>query len=277
MAKSSFVTHTPVLSIPLPSRLYTILYITNLILYSHLFTFTSSIPITPSDTENYLPSDDINITNLMVFHYDCAKQHNLRQFNLLNVKQCTEVPSDIQHASGKARVYVRAKAKRINAFKCVAFAKKERKICFQGSVKYHRVDRTVWNHNTLPPPVTLDPLECKNIIRHLNGTNNKILNNLQYNKTFTLLEDHYFQERLEQYQTPLTVNQLNKMYTGTFTFMPSDNNWIYNPTQNPFYNCPAHHQFEVSLVSWRLEISEVEHTYDDTAIVMIIYGHTLPC
>ena len=40
-----------------------------------------------------------------------------------------------------------------------------------------RVDRTVWNHNTLPLPITLDPLECKNFIRHLNGTNNKIFNN----------------------------------------------------------------------------------------------------
>ena len=95
----------------------------------------------------------------MVSLYGCAKQHNLRQFILLNVKQCTEAPSNIQHASVKARVYVRAKAKRIKAFKCVAYAKK-RKICFQGSVKYCRVDRTVWNHNTLPLPVTLDPLEC---------------------------------------------------------------------------------------------------------------------
>ena len=134
MAKSSSVTHIPVLNIPLPSRLYTILYITNLILHSHLFTFTFSIPITPSDTENYLPSDDPNITNLMVSHYDCAKQHILRQFNILNVKQCSEAPSDIKHANIKARVYVRAKAKRIKAFKCVAYAKKERKICFQGFV-----------------------------------------------------------------------------------------------------------------------------------------------
>ena len=86
MAKSSFVTHTPVLNTPLPFRLYTILYITHLILHSHLFTFTFSLPKTPSDTENYLPSDNPNITNLMVSHYDCAKQHNLRQFNLLNVK-----------------------------------------------------------------------------------------------------------------------------------------------------------------------------------------------
>ena len=143
MAKSSFVTHTPVPKIPLLSRFYTILYITHLILLSYFFTFTFSIPITPSDTETYLPSDDPNITNLMVSHYDCAKQHNLRQFNLLNVKQCIGAPTDIKHASVKARVYLRAKAKRIKAFKCVAYAKKERNICFQGSVKYRRVDRTV--------------------------------------------------------------------------------------------------------------------------------------
>ena len=74
----------------------------------------------------------------------------------------------------------------------------------------------------MPLPVTRDPLECKNIIRHRNGTNNKIINNLQYNKTFTLLEDHYFQERLEQFQTLFTVHQLNKMYTGTLSFMPAD-------------------------------------------------------
>ena len=72
------------------------------------------------------------------------------------MKQCTEAPSDIKHASVKAQV------------------------CFQGSVKYRRVDRTAWNHNTLPLLVT--------------------------------------QERLEQYQTAFAVYQLNKMYTCTFTF-----------------------------------------------------------
>ena len=135
MAKSYSVTHTQVLNTLPLFELFITSYLTILILYLHLFNFTFSIPITPSDTENYLPSDDPNITNFMISHYDCAKQHNLRQFNLLNVKQCTEAPSDIKHASVKARVYVRAKAKRIKASKCVAYAKKERKICFQGSVK----------------------------------------------------------------------------------------------------------------------------------------------
>ena len=80
------------------------------------------------------------------------------------MKQSTEAPPNIQHASVKTRLFDRAKAKRIKGYKCVAYAKKERKICFQGSVKYRRVDRTVWNHNTMPLPVLLDPLECKILI-----------------------------------------------------------------------------------------------------------------
>ena len=94
---------------------------------------------------------------------------------------------------------------------------KKRKISSQGCVKYRRFDRTVWNHNTMPLLVSLDPLECKNTIIH----------NLHYNKTFTLLEDHYFQERLEQFQTPFTVYKLNKISTGFFTFLPADKDWIY--------------------------------------------------
>ena len=57
----------------------------------------------------------------MVSHYDCEKQHNLRQFNLLNVKPCIEAPSNIQHAKVQARVYVRAKAELVKAFKCEAY------------------------------------------------------------------------------------------------------------------------------------------------------------
>ena len=154
---------------------------------------------------------------------------------------------------------------------------KGRKICFEGSVKNRHVDRLVWNHNTLTLPVTLDPLECKNFLKHLNGTNNKILNNLLYNKTFTLLEDHYFQARLERFQTLFTVYKLNKMYTCTFTVMSADKDWIYDPNKNPYHNCPAHHQFEVNPVSWRLEVSELELTCDDTENVKIIDEHTLPC
>ena len=86
MAKLYFTTHTLDLNTQLPFELYTFIYITNILLHSLTFTFTSTIPITPPNTENYLPSDDPNITNLMISHYDCEKHHNLRQFTLLNVK-----------------------------------------------------------------------------------------------------------------------------------------------------------------------------------------------
>ena len=128
MARLCFTTHTLALNTQLLFKLYTFIYITNILLRSFILTFTSTLPITTTNTENHLPSDDPHITNLMVSHYDCEKQHNLRQFNLLNVKQCTEAPSNIQHASVKARVYVRGKDKCIRAYKCVAYAKKERKI-----------------------------------------------------------------------------------------------------------------------------------------------------
>ena len=137
MAKSSFVTHTPVLNIYPPSKISTILYITNLILFSHLFTFISSIPITRSDTENYLLSDDPNITNLMVSRYDCAKQHNLRQFNLSNVKQCTEAPSDIKHASVKARFLLEQKLNSLKFLNVSLMLKK--KVKFDSKVQLNIV------------------------------------------------------------------------------------------------------------------------------------------
>ena len=58
------------------------------------------------------------------------------------------------------------------------------------------------------------------------------------------------------------------MYTGTFTFVPADR-LLYAPLRNPLHNCPANHQFEVNLVIWRLQISEIDITYDDTEHVMI--------
>ena len=93
--------------------------------YSFNVSSTYAIPIELTDTGCSLPSDDPNVTNLMVSHNYCKKQHSFRQFILLNLKQCTEAPSNIQHANVKARVYVRVKTHRVKAFKCEAYAKKK--------------------------------------------------------------------------------------------------------------------------------------------------------
>ena len=71
-------------------------------------------------------------------------------------------------------------------------------------------------------PVTLDPLECKYTIRHLNGTNNKILNSEHYNRIFTLFP--LLPRKIRTKSNLFTVYQRNKMYTGTFTFMSADKN-----------------------------------------------------
>ena len=142
MAESCFTTLIQASKTLHHSKTYMFTNYIKIIFYTLLcnISYTHTIPIELTDTDKHLPPDDPNITNLMVSHYDCEKQHKLRQFNLLNVKPCTEAPSNIQHAKVRARVYVRAKAKRVKAFKSEAYAKKERKICFQGSVKYRRVD-----------------------------------------------------------------------------------------------------------------------------------------
>ena len=126
-----FTTHTLVVNTQVPFKLHILVYIPNIILHSFLLTITYTIPISPTDKEIYLPSDAPNFTNLMVSHYDCEKQHTFRRFNSLKVKQCTEAPSNIQHANVTGRVCFRAKAKRIEAYKCVAYAQKRKKIYFQ--------------------------------------------------------------------------------------------------------------------------------------------------
>ena len=63
----------------------------------HIANPTSVPKADTTNPENYISPQDQNILNLMVFHYDRAKQNNLNQFSLLNVEQCKQAPSDIQH------------------------------------------------------------------------------------------------------------------------------------------------------------------------------------
>ena len=136
MEKSCFTTPLQASTILHYSKTHILSAYIQLVFYFSLCNISSyshAIPIELRDTDNYLPPDDPNNKNLMVSHYDWEKQHNLRQFKLLNVKPCTEAPSTIQHAKVRARVYVRAKAKRVKAFKCEAYAK-EGKFVFKAQL-----------------------------------------------------------------------------------------------------------------------------------------------
>ena len=66
MAKLSFITPTLVLNTQRPFNLSIFIYISNIVLHSFILPLTYTIPITTTNTETYLSSDDPNITNLMV-------------------------------------------------------------------------------------------------------------------------------------------------------------------------------------------------------------------
>ena len=109
-------------------------YIKHAVKYAYIIKLvhSSSVPkVDTTNSENHISEQDPNILTLMVSHYDCAKENNLRQFSLLNVEPCKQAPSDIQHTKSQATVYVRAKAKRIEAFKCEANIKTEKVWCSQ--------------------------------------------------------------------------------------------------------------------------------------------------
>ena len=77
----------------------------------HLFNSTSVPKADTTNPENHISEQDPNILNLIVSHYDCAKQNNLRQFSLLNNEPRKQAPSDIQHTKTKQQYMLEQKQK----------------------------------------------------------------------------------------------------------------------------------------------------------------------
>ena len=83
MAKSCFTTLIQASNALHHSKLHMFTKYIHLIVYTFLcnILYCHTIPIEHTNTDNYFPPDDPNITNLMVSYYVCEKPHNLRQFN----------------------------------------------------------------------------------------------------------------------------------------------------------------------------------------------------
>ena len=108
-------------------------------IFSHDFLFQtlSSFPLPPQIFFHLIlsldPSTDIvepndpYFSDLLVSHYDCSKQHNLRQFSITRVHSCVQAPSAFE--STRANVFVRAKAKGLKAWTCEAYVKCEDRLC----------------------------------------------------------------------------------------------------------------------------------------------------
>ena len=234
----------------------------------------ASVPkVDTTNSKNYHSEQDPKILNLMVSHYDCAKQNNLRQFSLLNVEPCKQAPSDIQHTRAQATVYVRAKAKRIKAFKCEAYVKTKKVRCYQTFTSSRQFDRLQWGQNTLELPNILDPFECKNMIRYLNATDSNELNNYNIQSSFSFFDDSDYQNKNEHIQKPFRVKQLNAWHIGTFVYDEHYPDWIVNFTQNHYLRCRSDREHLTTRKSWKLRITKAEITYDDRNNQMIHDGY----
>ena len=104
----------------------------------------------------------------------------------------------IYNTQTQATVYVRAKAKRIKAFKCEAYIKTEKVWCSQTFTSSRRYDRLQWGQNTLELPKILDPIECKNMLSYLSATDSEELNNYNIQNSFSLFDDSNYQNKNER-------------------------------------------------------------------------------
>ena len=145
--------------------------------------------------------------------------------------------SDLQHTKTQATVYVRAKAKRIKAFKCEAYIKSEKVWCSKTFSSSRRYDRLQWAQKTLELPKILDPVEGKKMIRFLNATDSNELNNYNIQSSFSFFDGSDYQNKIEQVQQPFRVKRLHAWHIGTFVFDEHYPDWIVNFSQNTFSRC----------------------------------------
>ena len=90
-----------------------ILFNTYIVYIIHIVNSTSVPKVDTTNSENHISEQDPNILNLMVSHYDCAKQNNLRQFSLLNVDQVNKHPQIFNTQKPKQQYMLEQKQKEL--------------------------------------------------------------------------------------------------------------------------------------------------------------------
>ena len=128
-----------------------------------------------------------HISDLLVSHYDSSKRYILREFSFTRVQPCAQAPSALE--STRANVFVRAKAKRLEAWTCEAYVKRKNFVFTQTDNNYCRHDATDYHQSTIERPHTLKSTECKHAIRHLNATDNPQPNAFEYSNFFIFFDD----------------------------------------------------------------------------------------
>ena len=239
-----------------------------------LFCFPSLTSSTDSSSDHVDPNDP-HISDLLVSHYDCSKQHNLRQFSLTRVQSCSQAPSSFESTRAIVNVFVRAKAKRLKACTCEAYVKREKFVSAQSDYKYRRHDGTENHQNTMDCPRTLDPTECKHAIRHLKGTNNPQLDAFNYTNSLTFFNDIEKQRLLETKQPPFRITKLNTFHCGAFAWI-ANSQFLLNSILKEKVVCWDRYEYIIEKDSWSLIVKGIEITYDDKNKNLIYHGYTLP-
>ena len=115
----------------------------------------------------------------------------------------------------------------MKASRSSATTSKTRVVCAQGvHDKFYRNNRMDWHTSSMPLPKDLDLIECRKIIRTLNGAGSAKLNQYSYKYFFPYFHRLSFQVQIEKKQTPPIVTKFNIVHTGVFTYQPIIYDWI---------------------------------------------------
>ena len=68
------------------------------------------------------------------------------------------------------------------------------------------------------------------MIRYLNATDSKELNNYNMQSSVSFFDDSVYQNKIEQVQQPFRVKRLNSWQIGTFVYDEQSPDWIVNFT-----------------------------------------------
>ena len=139
------------------------------------------------------------MSDLLVSHCDCSKQHNT-----------------FESTRAIANVFVRAKAKPLEAWSCEAHIKRENIVSAQFEYKYRRHVRTDYHQNTIERPRTLDTTECKHAIHHPNGIDNPQLIAFDYSNSSCFFDDIQKQRLFKTKQPPFRITKLKTFHYGAF-------------------------------------------------------------
>ena len=88
--------------------------------FSLLLKYFTLLILSLGSSSAIVEPNDPHVSDLLVSHYGCFKQYNLRQFSLTLVQPCAQTPSALESTFALANVYVRAEAKCLEARTCEA-------------------------------------------------------------------------------------------------------------------------------------------------------------